>query len=144
MACVRNTLTAPAALPTPTPVPAAPVTFNVSIGNSSASATNYIYTVSGGANGTGGLLTFTAHVGDTVILPSAGIHPLYFDNGSTTCLTVGGNLISGYTSGSVTYTFPATGSYYFHCGFHASGCSPSNGTCGATGCTALAGVATVN
>lgn len=153
MACVRNTLTAPAlaagvnnggsSAPTPTPT-SAPMTYNVSIGSSGSSATGYIYTLTGGTNGTGGLLTFSAHVGDTVNLPSSSYHPLYFDNGSTTCLTVGGSLISGYTNGTITYVFPAAGTYYFHCGYHATGCTPSNASCGSTSCNALAGMVNVS
>lgn len=91
---------------------------------------------------TGGSLSLTAHVGDTIVLPANGTHPLYFDNGSTSCLVVGGVTVSGTTSGPITYVFPAAATYYFHCGNHARTCSAT--ACGSTDCTAMAGTVTVN
>lgn len=134
-ATITNTPTI-TSTPTITPTPL-PVTITVGTGSSGASASGYIYTSSSGSNGTGGLLTLTARVGDTVNLPGSSFHPLYFDAGSSTCI------YQGATSNQ-SYTFTATGTYYFHCGAHASGCSAGNGVCGSTSCTAMAGVITVN
>jgi hypothetical protein len=113
------------------------VTITVSTGSSGSSATGYIYTSSSGSNGTGGLLSLTAHVGNVIILPGSSLHPLYFDNGSSTCIYMGAAV-------QETYTFPATGTYYFHCGNHATSCSAGNGACGSTNCSAMAGVITVS
>jgi len=150
MACVRDSMTAPApnyagggnngggSNPTPTPTtPAGPATFTVSTNTSGSSASGYIYTASGGTNGTGGLLTFTAHVGDVIILPGSSFHPLYFDNGTTTCIYTA-------STSTQTYTFSSAGTYYFHCGNHATGCSTGNGACGSTNCTSMAGMVTVS
>jgi len=82
-------------------------------------------------------LTLTAHVGDTIIFPGSTTHPLYFDAGTATCI------FSNKTAPQ-TYVFPATGTYYFHCGNHGSGCSAGNAACGSTNCTAMAGKVTVN
>lgn len=112
-------------------------TIMVSTAPSSSSSTGYIYTSSSGSNGSGGVLSITAHVGNVIALPGNTTHPLYFDAGSSTCI------YSGSTS-SQTYTFNSTGTYYFHCGNHASGCSGGNGACGSTNCSAMAGIVTVN
>jgi len=117
--------------------PTGPQTISVSTASSGTSSTGYIYTSSSGSNGSGGLLSLTAHVGDTINLPGSSFHPLYFDAGSSTCI------YSGATSNQ-SYTFSATGTYYFHCGNHASGCSAGNGVCGSTNCSAMAGIVTVN
>jgi len=128
----------------PTPTVAAPQTITVSItsGSLGGAYAGYYYLASGFSNdATTGVLNLTAHVGDTVVLPNVnGFHPLYFDNGSTTCLFNG----SGNPANSYTYTFPSVGLYYFHCGFHAQNCSLGLASCGSTNCTALAGVITVN
>jgi len=128
------------ATPTPTgsPTAAAPVTFSVGTASSGLSSTGFIYTSSAGSNGAGGLLTIsTAHVGDVIQLPGSGTHPLYFDAGSSTCIYMG-------STSNQTYTFPSTGTYYFHCGNHGSGCAGGNGVCGSTTCTSMAGVVQVN
>lgn len=120
-----------------------PVTISVSITSGSLGTyAGYYYQAAGFTNdSTTGVLHVTAHVGDTVVLPNVnGFHPLYFDGGSTTCLYNG----SGDPATSFTYTFPSTGTYYFHCGFHAANCSQGLGSCGSTNCTALAGVITVS
>lgn len=130
-----NTATqTPTATVTSTPTPQ---TITVSTAGSGLSVSGFIYTCSIGTNGSGGLLTLSAHVGDTIDLPGSGTHPLYFDAGSSTCIYTG-------ASSNQSYTFTATGTYYFHCGNHASGCSTGNGACGSTNCTAMAGVVTVN
>ena len=121
---------------------AAPVTITVSTASSGLSSTGFIYTAPGVTNSVGGPLNLTANVGDTIILPANSTHPLWFDNGSATCLVTGGT-----TSGPVTYTFPSTGTYRFHCGNHGSGCGGTgngNPICGSTTCTAMAGTITVN
>ncbi len=125
--------------PTPTPTPSSgPQTIMVSTGTNSSSASGYSYFVGGVTNNSDGSLSLSAHVGDTIILPSStGFHPLYFDPGSTTCIA------SGTSNSPVTYIFPATGTYYFHCGNHGRTCSPL-GACGYTTCTAMAGRITVN
>jgi hypothetical protein len=132
-ACTRNLYTPLAA--------AAPQTITVSIASGSLGAySGYYYTASGFSNNTTtGVLNLTAHVGDTVILPTAGIHPLYLDAGTSTCIYSGIN-----TGVSQSYNFTSTGIYYFHCGFHAQNCSAGLASCGSTNCTALAGVITVN
>jgi hypothetical protein len=94
------------------------------------------YNATGFSNAGNGVLNVTARVGDTIIIQASGTHPLYFDQGSTTC-------ISGTPSVPVTYTFPSSGTYYFHCGNHASGCSFQT-SCGSTNCTAMAGVVVVS
>lgn len=116
---------------------ATPVVITVGTGSSGLSSTGFIYTSTSGTNGTGGILNLTAHVGYIIHLPGSSFHPLYFDAGSSTCI------FTAATSNQ-TYTFPATGTYYFHCGNHASGCSAGNGACGSTNCSAMAGVITVN
>lgn len=133
--CVRGNLITPA-LTTPAP---APQTFTVTIASGSLGTySGYYYTCSSGSNNsTTGLFSLTAHVGDSVALPAAGIHPLYFTDNTGTCVD------SGVTSSPSTYTFAATGTYYFHCGIHANSCSPNNATCNATGCAGLAGMITV-
>lgn len=126
---------------TPTLTPTAvPVTITVNTQSSSDNSQGYIYVSSAGTNntGAGGLLSLSAHVGDSIILPANGTHPLWFDNGTSTCLVTGGD-----TSGPVTYTFPSTGTYNFHCGNH-GGCTPSDGACGLSTCSAMVGVVTVN
>src|SRR5215472_3334575 len=55
-----------------------PTTFMVSTGSSGSSLSGYIYTCTGGSNGTGGVLSLNAHVGDVIILPGSSFHPLYF------------------------------------------------------------------
>lgn len=143
MACDRQSLAAPmgggynTGGGGTTPTPSGPTTFTISVGSSGSSVSGFIYTNASGTNGTGGLLSLTAHVGDVISLPGSSFHPLYFDAGTSTCI---------YTASTSTqmYTFPAAGTYYFHCGNHASGCSPNNATCGSTSCTAMAGVVTVN
>jgi plastocyanin len=129
--------------PTVTNTPA--VTITVSIISGAVNTDNpfgYYYTASGFTNDpTTSTLNVTAHVGDTIVLPSvSGLHPLYFDNSSTTCLFNGGT----NAASSFTYTFPATGLYYFHCGFHAANCSLGLTSCGSTNCTGLSGVITVS
>jgi hypothetical protein len=132
------TPTSPNNPPVPTPtVSSGPQTISVSTASSGASATGYIYTVNGTANGTGGLLSLTAHVGDAIVLPGSSFHPLYFDGGSTTCIYMA-------ATSTETYTFPSAGTYYFHCGNHGSGCSNGDGACGSTNCTSMAGIVTVN
>ncbi|HJT24256.1 MAG TPA: hypothetical protein VJ873_06745 [bacterium] len=141
VACDRPNLTTPYSGGTnntaATPTPSGPTTITVSTGSSSSSVSGFIYTSSSGTNGTGGVLSLTAHVGDVIILPGSSFHPLYFDGGTSTCI---------YTAATTnqTYTFPSTGIYYFHCGNHASGCSTGNGACGSTNCSAMAGFVTVN
>ena len=129
---------------TPTPRPTAtpggtpmPVTIMVSTGTSGASATGYIYISGSGSNGTGGLLSLSAHVGDAIVLPGSSIHPLYFDQGTTSCIYMA-------ATSQQTYVFPSTGTYYFHCGNHGSGCSMGNAACGSTNCTSMAGQVMVN
>lgn len=122
---------------TPTPTGGS-VTITVSTGTSGASATGYVYTSSAGSNGPDGLLSLTASVGDTILLPGSSLHPLYFDAGSSTCIYTG-------SQGNETYTFSTSGTYYFHCGNHAINCGGGgNGACGSTTCTAMAGKVTVN
>jgi hypothetical protein len=122
---------------TPTPVPAGPATISVSTGSSGASATGFIYSSTSGSTGGAGVLSLTAHVGDTINLPGSGLHPLYFDNGTSTCI---------YTAATTnqSYVIPATGTYYFHCGNHATTCSAGLLFCGSTNCSAMAGILTVN
>ncbi|HET9870380.1 MAG TPA: hypothetical protein VFR02_07790, partial [bacterium] len=123
---------------TPSPTPGGAVTISVSTGTSGASASGYVYTSSAGSNGPDGLLTLTASVGDTIQLPGSGLHPLYFDAGSSTCIYSG-------STGNQTYVFPSAGTYYFHCGNHATACGGGgNAACGSTSCTSMAGVVTVN
>lgn len=123
--------------PTPSPTPGGPKTITVTTGTSGASATGYIYMSSGFSTGAGGVLSMTANVGDTIDLPGSGTHPLYFDNGSSTCI------YSGATSDQ-SYTFTVAGTYYFHCGNHATSCTNGNSSCGSTNCSAMAAVVTVN
>ncbi len=125
--------------PTPTPTPGGHQSYVVSIASGSlGSYSGYYYSSSTGTNNTTtGLYSLTAHVGDTVSLPAAGIHPLYFIDTTGTCVD------NGVTSSPSAYTFTATGMYYFHCGIHATGCSPNITTCNATGCASLAGAINV-
>jgi plastocyanin len=81
-------------------------------------------------------LTVTARVGDTIIFTANGTHPLRFDAGTATCIYAG-------VTANQTYPVTATGTYYFHCQNHGSGCSGGNSACGSTSCTAMAGVLTV-
>ncbi len=60
------------------------------------------------------------------------IHPLYLYSG-TTCLENGLSPASG-----LSVTFSTSGTYFFHCGNHATGCAPNNTTCAATGCGGMA------
>jgi plastocyanin len=81
-------------------------------------------------------LNITAHVGDKIALPANATHPLYFDNGTSTCI---------YTDATTTpavYTFSSAGTYYFHCRQHATGCTTN--LCGSTSCSAMAGVVAVS
>jgi hypothetical protein len=134
ISCTRNNslAAAPNAMTTPQ-------SYTVSILSGSLGGySGYYYSSSAGSNNTStGLFSLTAHVGDTVNLPAASIHPLYFLDSTGTCV------YSGVTSPPSAYTFTATGMYYFHCGFHAISCNPNNTTCNATSCAGLAGVITV-
>jgi hypothetical protein len=112
-------------------------TIMVSTASSTTSSTSYIYTSASGTNSTGGVLSLTAHVGDTIVLPGSTFHPLYFDHGTSTCIFMG-------STSQQSYVFPSTGTYYFHCGNHGSGCSTGNGGCGSTNCSAMAGQVSVN
>jgi hypothetical protein len=136
--CTRNNSTSPS---NQTPTSSGSQTITVTTGGNSSAANGYSYFVSGITNNPDQSLSLTAHVGDTIIIPSSqGFHPLYFDNGSVTCIfTAATNSAS-----AVTYTFPTTGSYYFHCGNHAATCGPPLGACGYTNCTAMAGKIKVN
>jgi|HubBroStandDraft_1064217.scaffolds.fasta_scaffold761314_1 hypothetical protein len=124
--------------PTPTPTSSGPQTITVSIADGSLGGySGFYYTASGFTNNTStGLLSLTAHVGDTISLPSGGFHTLYFDPGSATCI------FSDATAATQTYTFTSAGTYYFHCGVHAQNCSNQTG-CGSTNCTAMAGTVVV-
>jgi plastocyanin len=117
----------------PTPTSGAQ-TITVSI--VSGGPNNYEYEATGVTNLSNGVLNLTAHVGDTISLPSGGIHTLYFDPGSATCI------FNGATASTQTYTFTSAGTYYFHCGVHAQSCSNQTG-CGSTNCTAMAGTVVV-
>ena len=129
-ATITNT---PSASITPTTTPSSQ-TIDVSAGSGGAS---YIYRSTSGSNNGSYVLILTAHVGDTINLPGSSLHPLYFDAGTNTC-------IYSNAQSNQSYTFTATGTYYFHCGNHASGCSMGNGACGSTNCVNMAGVVTVN
>lgn len=83
-------------------------------------------------------MTLSAHVGDTLHVIADSAHPLYLDGGSSTCIYTG-------ATSSQSYTFPSAGTYYFHCGNHATGCGGSgNAACGSTSCSGMAGMVTVN
>jgi hypothetical protein len=129
--------------PTITPTPQT-ITVTISEG-SLGSYSGYYYTATGSANNTAtGVLTISAHVGDTIVVPNvAGFHPLYFDADSTTCLFDGEESPDSSES-SFTYQFPATGTYYFHCGIHATNCSLGLTSCGSTNCESLAALVNVN
>ena len=122
---------------TPTVTPT-PKTITVAIINGSLGGySGYYYSASGFSNNTStGVLSLTARVGDTIVLPSGSPHTLYFDAGSATCI------FSGATAATQSYTFTSQGTYYFHCGVHAQNCSSQHG-CGSTNCTAMAGTVVV-
>jgi len=127
--------------PTITPTPQT-ITVSINSNGSFAQGSNYYYTVTGTTsqnNSTTGVLNLTARVGDTLSLPTASIHPLYFDAGSSTCIFSDVN-----TGASQLYTFTSAGTYYFHCGIHANSCSAGLGMCGSTNCKGLAGVIVVS
>lgn len=130
--CVRGNLITPSAA-TPTPIPPQTYTITIASGSLGTYSGYYYSCASGSNNSTTGLFSLTAHVGDSIALPAASIHPLYFLDNTGTCVD------NGLTSPPSNYTFSATGTYYFHCGFHATSCSPNNTTCNATGCAGLAG-----
>jgi heme/copper-type cytochrome/quinol oxidase subunit 2 len=124
--------------PTPTAtVTSTPIIFVTTISNGS-SATGFSYAASGATINVDQSINLTANVGDVIQIEASTTHPLWFYQGtSTTCIT------SGATS-DVTYTFTASGTYYFHCGNHGATCGGlGNGACGSTSCTAMAGIITV-
>ncbi len=114
----------PTATPTNTPVPVG-VTFGVIF-----SSPSYHYAVTGVTVSA----PVTISVGTSAVWDSsnAGIHPLYLDNGTSSCL-LAGNL-----------SFPTTqvlgiGTYHFHCGNHGScNLGASNTVCPNTNCTGMA------
>lgn len=138
--CLRSystPISAVANTPTVTPTPQ---TLTVTIASGSLGTySGYYYSCAAGSNDTTtGVLSLTAHVGDMIFLPAANIHPLYFYNSSAVCVYNGVT-----TSPSTPYTFTSAGMHYFHCGIHATGCSPSISSCNATGCASLAGSVSV-
>ena len=131
----------PGATCTPTPQT---ITISIHAFGTEGSYTGYYYVATGFSNNTTtGNLTVTARELDTVSIQSAGIHPLYlYNSNGTTCIFSGVN-----TASFNNYSFPASASpvtYYFHCGVHATSCSPTITTCSATGCSGLAGMIVVN
>jgi len=125
---------------TVTETPSGPQTIMVSInfGNTGGAYTGYYYQATGFTNDPdNGLLSLTAVVGESIQLPAvAGFHPLYFDDGTASC-------IYNAEPNDQTYTFTGAGTYYFHCGFHGANCTLLAG-CGSTDCNGMAGVVVVS
>jgi hypothetical protein len=131
---VTSTPTATATV-TSTPAIFVSTTFNTS------AALDYSYTASGATVNADQSIALTANVGDVIQIDANSTHPLYFYKaGAGSCV------VSGAES-PFTYTFPASGTYYFHCGNHGNNCggigNNGNDTCTSTTCTAMAGVITV-
>jgi plastocyanin len=106
-----------------------------------SAAWGFAYQAAGATVNADQSLVLTANVGDVISIEANGTHPLYFYQGtSASCV------VSGATS-NFTYTIPASGTYYFHCGNHGNSCGGTgthgNVICGSTSCTAMAGVINV-
>ena len=81
--------------------------------------------VSGGVT-LSGVVGVTIMHGNSVIWDATNAtHPLYIDNGASCS-------VSNNTAFPMTQAFPAAGTYYFHCGAHATGCNPSAISCPVT------------
>ncbi len=130
---------------TRTPTPTATVTSTpaifVSTESNSSSATGFSYTASGATVNADQSIALIANVGDVIQIEANGTHPLYFYKGGAGSCVVSGSTVN------LTYTFPASGTYYFHCGNHGNNCGGTgfngNTTCSSTSCTAMAGSITV-
>ena len=136
---ITNTPTVTATVTVTATMTATPAIFVTTESNGS-SATGFSYTASGATVNADQSIALTANVGDVIQIEANGTHPLYFYKGGA------GSCIATAQTSNFTYTFPASGTYYFHCGNHAANCGGSgngNITCSSTTCTAMAGTITV-
>src|ERR1035441_634247 len=108
----------------------------VSIGVINPTGTQYRYTITGSSTA---ITAVTINAGDSLTWDTTNttIHPLYLNNPTgpvTTCPITAPNGFS--------FTFTTAGTYWFHCGNHATGCTLTS--CAQTGCGGMACTVIVN